>query len=421
MKKDLELSILHKNDPEVAAINDAEELRQLETLAFIPSENYASPAVREASASVFTNKYSEGYPGARYYPGNEQVDKVEILAQQRALSLFGLSENEWGVNVQPHSGSPANLAIYKALLSTEDVALGMSLSHGGHLTHGYKASASGTFFHFEQYGLNDDDRIDFDQVERLATEFKPKLIVCGATAYSRTIDFERFSKIAKSVGAYLMADVSHIAGLIAGGVHPSPFPYADVVMTTTHKSLRGPRGAMIFARADLMKEMNKAIIPGLQGGPHNNTTAAIAVALKEASQPEFKQYAQQIVANAAVLTVELSKKGYTIVSGGTDNHLFLMDFREAGYSGSEAETRLETIGITANRNTVPNDPRKPFDPSGVRFGTPAVTTRGMGKEEMLVIADCIDKALKQEDVEATREVIRELARKFPPPGFDTNA
>lgn len=418
MKKDLLLPYLHDNDPQVAAINDAEETRQLETLAFIPSENYTSPAVREASASVFTNKYSEGYPGARYYPGNEQVDNIEILAQQRALSLFGLSENEWGVNVQPHSGSPANLAIYKALLSKEDVALGMSLSHGGHLTHGYKASASGTFFHFEQYGLDDNDRIDFDQVQALANEFKPKLIVCGATAYSRFIDFERFSVIAKSVGAYLMADMSHIAGLVAGGTHPSPFPYADIVMTTTHKSLRGPRGAMIFARADLMTSMNKAIIPGLQGGPHNNTTAAIAVALREAATPEFKEYAEQILKNAKVLTDALSAKGYRIVSGGTDNHLFLMDFREAGYSGSEAEQRLENIGITANRNTVPNDPRKPFDPSGVRFGTPAVTTRGMKEAQMEIIADCIDKALKQEDVESARETIRDLALTFPPPGFN---
>lgn len=421
MEKDLKLSFLHEHDPEVAAMNDAEELRQLETLAFIPSENYASPAVREASASVFTNKYSEGYPGARYYPGNEQVDRVETLAQQRALALFGLSEQDWGVNVQPHSGSPANLAIYKAILKKDDVALGMALSHGGHLTHGYKASASGTFFHFEQYGLNDDDRIDFDQVERLANEFKPKLIVCGATAYPRVIDFKRFSEIAKSVGAYLMADVSHIAGLIAGSAHPSPFPYADIVMTTTHKSLRGPRGAMIFARAELMKEMNKAIIPGLQGGPHNNTTAAIAVALGEAARPEFKGYAQQIIANAKVLTDELTNRGYPIVSGGTDNHLFLMDFRQAGYSGSEAEQRLEVVGITANRNTVPNDPRTPFDPSGVRFGTPAVTTRGMKENEMKIIADCIDKALKQEDVELARETIRDMARKFPPPGFQVGA
>jgi glycine hydroxymethyltransferase len=417
MKKDLELSVLHEKDPEVASINDAEELRQFETLAFIPSENYASPAVREASATVLTNKYSEGYPGARYYPGNEQIDKVETLAQQRALVLFGLSDTEWGVNVQPHSGSPANLAIYKAILKKDDVALGMALSHGGHLTHGYKASASGTFFHFEQYGLNDEERIDFDQVQALANEFKPKLIVCGATAYPRTIDFARFSEIAKSVGAYLMADVSHIAGLIAGGAHPSPFPYADIVMTTTHKSLRGPRGAMIFARAELMKEMNKAIIPGLQGGPHNNTTAAIAVALGEAGQREFKEYAEQIVKNAKVLTDALAQKGHRVVSGGTDNHLFLLDFRESGYSGSEAEIRLESIGITANRNTVPNDPRTPFDPSGVRFGTPAVTTRGMKEAEMEIIADCIDKALKQEDVESARKTIRDLARKFPPPGF----
>lgn len=417
MDKILNLSALHEADPEVAAFNDAEELRQLETINFIPSENYASPAVREASASVFTNKYSEGYPGARYYPGNEQVDNIETLAQNRALALFSLSPDEWGVNVQPYSGSPANLAIYKALLSSEDVALGMSLSHGGHLTHGYKVSASGTFFHFEQYGLGEDELIDFAQVERLANEFKPKLIVCGATAYPRTIDFTRFSEIAKSVGAYLIADVSHIAGLIAAGAHPSPFPYADVVMTTTHKSLRGPRGAMIFARTELMKDINKAIIPGLQGGPHNDTTAAIAVAMAEAATPEFKSYGEQIVKNAKALTDTLSEMSYRIVSGGTDNHLFLMDFRDTELSGSDVEQRLEVVGITANRNTVPNDPRKPFDPSGVRFGTPAVTTRGMGEEEMRAIADLIDAAIKQEEVEVTREAVRQLALKFPPPGF----
>ncbi|MEX2007888.1 MAG: serine hydroxymethyltransferase [Candidatus Spechtbacterales bacterium] len=429
MKKDLPLPLLHDADPEVATINDGEELRQLESINFIPSENYASPAVREASASVFTNKYSEGYPDARYYPGNEYVDEIEKLAQARALAAFGLTGSDhrsergpaegggWSVNVQPYSGSPANLAIYKGLMEQGDIALGMKLDQGGHLTHGYKLSASGTFFHFEQYGVGEDELIDFDQVEQLAQEHKPKLIVCGATAYPRVVDFERFGAIAKNAGAYLVADVSHISGLIAGGAHPSPFPHADIVMTTTHKALRGPRGAVIFAKGELIKNINKAIIPGLQGGPHNNTTAAIAVMFKETTTPTFKEYAHQIVKNAQALADDLVKRGYRLTSGGTDNHLFLMDFRDTKLSGGEVEQRLEAVHITANRNTVPGDPRKPFDPSGVRFGTPSVTTRGMKEPEMAQIAEFIDRAIKKEGAEKVAEGVKALARKFPPPGF----
>lgn len=399
---------------EFKKIHKLEKKRQLETVNLIASENYASQEVREASSSVFMNKYSEGYPGKRYYPGNEYIDAIETLAQNRALSLFSIDNSDWSVNVQPYSGSPANFAVYGALLDKDDTALGMALSTGGHLTHGHKASFSGRFFGFEQYGLDDNGLINFEELEELAEKHKPKLIVAGISAYSRIVDFEKFSEIAKKHGSLLMADISHIAGLIAAGEHPSPFPYCDIVTTTTHKTLRGPRGAMIFMRKELEPAINKAVFPGLQGGPHNHTTAAIAVALEEAASDKFKQYAKQTIVNAKTLAQELADLGYDIVSGGTDNHLFLADLSNKNLSGGEAEKLLEKNGITANRNTVPNDTRSPFDPSGVRIGTPAVTTRGMHEEEMVLIASFIDRAFKDEDVSTE---VKELALKFPTPGF----
>lgn len=409
----MNFTALSEHDSEIKKINDQEEQRQRETITLIPSENYASLAVREACSSVLMNKYSEGYPNARYYPGNVHIDQLETLAQQRALDLFNLNQTEWKVNVQAHSGSPANLAIYKALLKKNDVALGMSLSHGGHLTHGHPVTASGSFFNFKQYGLSKKEQIDFNEVEKLIKQHKPKLIMCGATAYSRTIDFEKFSTLAQQANAYLVVDISHIAGLIVGGAHPSPFPYADVVMTTTHKTLRGPRAAIIFARNDLIGKINKAIIPGLQGGPHNHTIAAMAVALKECMEPEFKQYAKQIVKNAQALAQEL-QKNYRVVSNGTDNHLFVLDFSDKNFSGTEAEQKLAEVGILANRNTVPKD-TKPFSPSGIRIGTPAVTTRQMGEKEMKEIAEYIHDTLIQRDPEVTRQAVQELALAFPPP------
>ncbi|MYE37904.1 MAG: serine hydroxymethyltransferase [Candidatus Spechtbacteria bacterium SB0662_bin_43] len=417
MKKQLALQNVHTQDPEIAAINDREEQNQMETISLIPSQNYTSVAVRETYSSVFTNKYSEGYPNARYYPDNTHVDEVELITQKRALALFGLSEKEWGVNVQPYSGSPANLAIYTALLKPDDTALGMSLTEGGHLTHGHKASSSGKFFSFQQYGVDKDGYIDFDGLEALAQEHKPKAIICGASAYSRTIDFEKFAAIARAANAYLIADISHIAGLIAAGLHPSPFEWADVVMTTTHKTLRGPRGAVIFARLNHMSAINKAVMPGIQGGPHNNTTAAIAVALKEAQQPVFQQYAQQVIKNAATLVNALQKKEFTIVSGGTDNHLFLIDCTQQNLSGTEAEQLLESVGIAANRNTIPSETRSAFDPSGIRMGTPCVTTRGMREPEMERIAEAIHNAFTRQHTEKTKEEMRALAQQFPPPGF----
>lgn len=393
-------------------LNEQENRRQLETINLIASENYASGAVRKTMSSRLTNKYSEGYPKARYYPGNEIVDKIELFAQREALKTFNASKNEWGVNVQPYSGSSANFAVYAALLTYEDVALGMKLQSGGHLTHGFGVSHTGRFFNFKQYGVTKEGLIDYEEIEELAKQHKPKLIVCGASAYSRTIDFKRFSKIAKKYNSLLMADIAHIAGLVAGGAHPSPFPYCDIVTTTTHKTLRGPRGAIIFAKNDLMPAINKSIFPGLQGGPHNHQTLAIAQAFIEAQTPTFKTYAKQVVKNAKILAEELQKRDFKIISGGTDNHLFLLDLTNKSVSGGEAEKLLEKNGITANRNTIPNDPRKPFDPSGIRIGTPAVTTRGMKEKEMALIAQLIDYVLSDKNV--SREA-KELALRFPIP------
>jgi len=392
-----------------------ETTRQRETLNLIASENLASHEVRSVVGSVLSNKYSEGYPGKRYYPGNKYYDDIEDIAKDRALELFKLERDKWSVNVQPYSGSPANIAIYLALANPGEAIMGMSLASGGHLTHGHKVSASGKIWNAVQYGVDKvSGLIDYEEVERLAKKEKPKIIISGFTAYPRETDFKKFGEIAKSVGAYHLTDISHIAGLIAGEVHPSPFPYADVVMTTTHKSLRGPKGAVIFSRNDISEKIDKAVFPGVQGGPHNNATAAKAVAFFEALQPEFKNYAKQIVKNAKALADELKNKGCTLITDGTDTHLILMDVRDFSVDGKEAEERLEKIGIVANRNSIPGD-TSPLKPSGIRFGTPALTTRGMKEDEMKEIAGLICDALnKKSEVESS---VLKLCKKFPAKEF----
>ncbi len=392
-------------DKEIENLIKQENNRQKKAINLIASENFVSQDALKALGSVFVNKYAEGYPGKRYYGGNEVVDKVENLCIKRALKLFKISPYKWHVNVQPYSGSPANLAIYSALVPLGNKIMGMSLEMGGHLTHGQKVSMTGKFWKQIAYGINKKtEMLDYDEILKIAKKEKPKLIIAGATAYSRTIDFKKFRKIADSCGAYLMVDMSHIAGLVAGRAHPSPFPYADVVTTTTHKTLRGPRAAMIFSRkikplGHLMSKwtlnvlIDRAVFPGLQGGPHINQIAAAAVALKEASQSSFKQYTKRVVRNAKVLADELKKKGWRIVSGGTDNHLFLVDTWVRGISGKEASEKLEKAGIIVNKNTIPFDTRKPMDPSGIRIGTAAVTTQGMKEKDMKKIAEKIDKIL----------------------------
>jgi len=401
-----------------------EKKRQLEGLELIASENYVSEAVLQCMGSILTNKYSEGYPSKRYYKGNEYVDEIEREAIQRAKELFKAEH----VNVQPYSGSPANLAVHFALLEPGEKTLGMALDAGGHLTHGFKVSISGKYFNSASYGVNDEGYIDYDEVLKIAKEHKPKLIWAGFSAYSRIIDWNQFRKIADEVGAYLVADIAHVAGLIAAGLYPSPVGIADVVTTTTHKTLRGPRGAMIMSTDQLGEKIDKAVFPGLQGGPHNHITAAIAVALKEAGTKEFKQYSQQIIKNAKVLSKELSKLGYSIVSGGTDNHLFLVNLMKSknmgGIGGEEASSVLEEANITVNKNAIPNDPRKPWDPSGIRIGTPALTTRGMKEAEMVKVSEYIDTVLRNRDnkkvVKEMREGIKKFASKFPIPDIKLN-
>lgn len=409
---------LRRRDLEVWTIIKQEEERQASKIRLIASENYASHAVMEATGSVLTNKYSEGYPGRRYYQGQEHVDQIELLAQERAKKLFGVKY----VNVQPYSGSPANLAVCFALLQPGDTIMGLHLPHGGHLTHGWKVNYSGVFYRSASYYLNDAGLFDYDAIEELAKEYRPKLIISGTSAYSRVIDWQRMTDIAHSVGAYSQADIAHIAGLIAGGEHPSPAGIVDVITTTTHKSLRGPRGAMIMTDSeDISKKINRAIIPGLQGGPHNHTTAAIAVAMKEASTPEFRNYVRQIVANAQTLAEVLIDKGYRLISGGTDNHLMLIDMTSKNVSGKQAAQALDLAGIVTNSNSIPNDPRKPFDPSGLRLGTPAVTSRGMRESEMRTIAEWIDRVVIDHENEAVINAVRgevaELCEKFPAPGM----
>ena len=399
-------------DPEIADLIVKEQERQNSHIELIASENWVSKAVMAAMGSVLTNKYAEGYPGKRFYGGCQWVDEVEALAIERAKKIFGCTY----ANVQPHSGAQANMAVFFALLKPGDTVMGMNLAHGGHLTHGSPANMSGAYFRIVPYGVNGDGVIDYDEVERLAKENRPKLIVAGASAYARIIDFKRFREIADEVGAYLMVDMAHIAGLVASGQHPSPIPYAHVTTTTTHKTLRGPRGGLILSSEEFAKEhkLNKAVFPGIQGGPLMHVIAAKAVCFKEALQPEFKEYQAQVVKNAKALCEGLKKRGVRIVSGDTDNHLMLVDLTEKNVSGKELEKRLDDAHITCNKNTIPNDPRSPFVTSGVRLGTPAVTTRGMKEDDMDKIAEIIAMVIESEDnVEAGRKMAAELTAKYP--------
>ncbi|MEJ3744271.1 serine hydroxymethyltransferase [Actinomycetes bacterium KLBMP 9797] len=411
---------LTATDPEIAGLVEQEAQRQHDKLRMIASENYVSTAVLEASGTVLTNKYSEGYAGKRYYEGQQLIDPIETLAIERAKALFGVDH----ANVQPYSGSPANLAVYLAFLSPGDTVMGMSLPMGGHLTHGWTVSATGKWFNAVRYNVSrDTGRIDFDEVRDLARKERPKVIFAGGTAIPRTIDFPAFAEIAREVGAVLAADIAHIAGLIAGGAHPSPVGYADVITTTTHKTLRGPRGAMILSTAAHASAVDKAVFPGLQGGPHNHTTAAIAVALREAAQPHFREYAARVVANAKALAAALTERGFDLISGGTDNHLILADLTPKGIGGKPAAKALDRAGIELNYNAVPYDTRKPFDPSGIRLGTPALTTRGLTEEHMPQVAawmdDAITAAIKDDEAALTHIAgeVRDLVAQFPVPGY----
>ena len=403
-----------KVDPEVARAIEAEGERQNSHIELIASENWVSKAVMAAMGSILTNKYAEGYPGRRYYGGCQCVDVVEDLARDRAKKLFGCDY----ANVQPHSGAQANLAVFFAMLKPGDKILGMNLDHGGHLTHGSPVNISGSYFETSFYGVNDQGVIDYDMVREIAKREKPKLIIAGASAYARIIDFKKFREIADEVGAYLMVDMAHIAGLVAAGLHPSPIPYADVVTTTTHKTLRGPRGGMILANQEAAEKFNfnKAVFPGIQGGPLEHVIAGKAVCFQEALQPEFKAYQTQIVANAQALAKGLTERGVKLVSGGTDNHLMLVDLSEEDVAGKELETRLDEAHITCNKNTIPNDPRSPRVTSGVRLGTPAVTTRGMKEADMDVIAGAIAMVIRDEGyVAQARRMVESLTKKYPLP------
>lgn len=411
-------------DPKIKKLISAESRRQDKTIDLIPSENFASPEIMSILGSPLVNKYSEGYPGKRYYPGNIYCDEAEELAKRYALEVFSLKDKEWRANIQSYSGSPANLAVYLALVPPGGTILGMKLASGGHLTHGHSVSATGKFFNAIQYGTDNKGYIDYEEVRRLALENKPKVIVSGTTAYPRKIDFKKFGDIAKEVGAYHLADISHISGLIAAGAHPSPFKHADIVMTTTHKSIRGPRGAVLWSRLTSMSDskpvspgahrggltladaIDKAVFPGLQGGPHNNQTAAIAQCFYEAQKPSFKKYGIQVVANAKALSSELKGYGFNLVTGGTDNHLILIDLKNKGVSGMEAQEALEKNGIIANRNSVPGD-TSPFKPSGIRMGTPSVTTRGMKEGEMKLLASLINEAISGNNVLKETEKLTE--------------
>jgi len=409
-----------EKDREIFDLIGKETERQKTSLEMIPSENHTLPETREALGSLLTDKYAEGYPGKRYYAGLEFYDQIEELCRQRVKELFKVEH----ANVQPYSGSPANHAVYFAVLEPGDTIMGMSLPHGGHLTHGWKVNFSAKYYKSVQYGVDKKTHlIDYKEVEGLAKKHKPKLIWVGATAYPRLFDWERFSKIAESVNAYLAADIAHIAGLVAAGVHPSPVPYVHIVTTTTHKTLRGPRGGIIMVTKkgiekdqDLPKKIDKAIFPGLQGGPHENSIAAIAVCLKQASTPDFKQYAKQVVLNAKVLAEELLKYGFNLITGGTDNHLILINLQNKNILGAEAQERLEYAGITTNKNSIPFDPNPPFKPSGLRLGTPAITTRKMKEEEMKKVAYWINQVITDEkNCKRVREEVKELCKKFPLP------
>jgi glycine hydroxymethyltransferase len=411
-------AVLAKVDPQIAELLAAEERRQCDKIRLIASENYVSSAVLAATSSVLTNKYSEGYPHKRYYEGQQYVDQVEQLCIDRAKSLFGADH----ANVQPYSGSPANLALYLAFLSPGDTVMGMALPAGGHLTHGWNVSITGKYFRAVQYGVRKDSgRIDLDEVRDLARRERPKMLFAGGTAIPRVIDFPAFAEIAREVGAIFVADIAHIAGLVAAGVHPSPVPVADAVSTTTHKTLRGPRGGMLLCKESHAKAIDRAVFPGLQGGPHNHTTAAIAVALHEAATAEFRSYARQIVANAQALAAQLSARGFSLITGGTDNHLILIDLTSKNVPGKVAARALDEAGIVLNYNSVPFDPRKPFDPSGVRLGTAAVTSRGMKEPEMTRIAEWIDEVVSRPDDASIKTRIageaRELCAGFAAPGI----
>jgi glycine hydroxymethyltransferase len=409
---------LAERDPEIARLLSEEAELESVKLRLIPSENYVSKAVLEASGSILTNKYSEGYAGKRYYEGQQVIDQVEELACSRLRELFGIPH----VNVQPYSGSPANLAVYLAFCQPGDAIMGLGLPFGGHLTHGWSVSITGKYFKSIPYGVNpSDQRINFAEVRALALEHRPKILWCGTSAYPRTLEFDKFKEIADEVGAKLCADIAHIAGLVAGGAHPSPAGIADVVTSTTHKTLRGPRGGVVMCKPEYAKDIDRAVFPGLQGGPHNHTTAGIAVAAREALTPEFKVYAKAIVENAKVLADGLLSRSFTLTTGGTDNHLILIDLTSRGVPGKVAAKALDRAGLTANYNAVPFDTRKPFDPSGLRIGTPAITSRGMGPSEMTKVADFIDRVVKAPEDEAViakvAAEVKELCSGFPAPGI----
>ena len=410
---------LKNTDPEILELIRLEERRQFDQVRLIPSENYTSQAVLDATGTVLTNKYSEGYAGRRYYEGQDHIDEIERIAVRRAKELFGAEH----ANVQPYSGSPANLAVYNALLEPGDKVMGMSLPDGGHLTHGWKVSITGKVWQTTQYAVHrETSLLDYDAIREQAMAEKPKLLIAGATAYPREIDFEAFGSIARDCGAYFLADMAHIAGLVAAGVHPSPVPHADVVSTTTHKTLRGPRGGMLLCRKAVRKAINRSVFPGLQGGPHNHTTAGVAVALKEAATDDFKAYSMAVVENAKTMAARLMEQGFDLVTGGTDNHLILFDATSRGTTGKELATAMARAGLIANANTVPFDPRTPFDPSGVRIGTPAVTSRGMGAAEMVQIADWIEAALENrnspEGLAKVAAEVTALCQSFLPPGLE---
>lgn len=414
------MSFIENEDKQIFDLMESEKERQETSLEMIPSENHSSPAVREALGSLLTDKYAEGYPGKRYYAGLEFYDQIENICRDRVKELFKVEH----ANVQPYSGSPANMAVYFAVCNPGDTVMGMSLPHGGHLTHGWKVNFSAKVFNSIQYTVDEKTHlINYEEMERLAQEAKPKLIFVGATAYPRIFNWEKLAKIADGVGAYLVADIAHIAGLVAAEVHPSPVPYVHIVTTTTHKTLRGPRGGIIMVTKkglekdpELADKVDKAVFPGLQGGPHENSIAGIAICLKEAMQPSFKEYGEQIVKNAKVLSDELIKFGFTLVTGGTENHLILIDLRNKNITGKDAQLRLERAGITTNKNTIPYDPASPFNPSGLRIGTPAITTRGMKEEEMKLIATFINRIINSEnECQAVRDDVKQLCQKFPLP------
>ena len=400
--------MLKKQDEEIYEQIKKEEERQKHNIELIASENFVSEAVLEAVGSILTNKYAEGYPNARYYGGCEYIDQIEELARSRAKELFGAEH----ANVQPHSGSQANMAVYMTVLQPGDTVLGMDLSNGGHLTHGSKVNFSGKLYNFIAYGVKEDGYIDYEDVEKKAIEYKPKLILAGASAYPRKIDFKKFREIADKIGAYFMVDMAHIAGLVCAGEHESPVPYADFVTSTTHKTLRGPRSGLILCKEQYAKALDKTIFPGIQGGPLEHVIAGKAVCFKEAMQPEFKQYAHQVVLNARKLAEELVKRDFNLVSGGTDNHLMLIDLRNKGLTGKEATLLLDEVNITVNKNAVPNDPEKPMITSGIRIGTPAVTTRGLKEEDMVKLAEAIDLTLQKTEKGKAKEIVEQLTAKY---------